>query len=104
MNVVFCTYCKPIISQVVGYELLSGGQNVNTCFAMNPVSKPWQAQCSQTVSTHQTLGNSGLQGDTQSMRQTPLSATSGSTIPEFFNYIQKLKYELLVYSPKPHGN
>lgn len=60
---------------------------------MHPVSKHWQAQCSQTVSTHQTLENSGLQGDTQSMRQTPPSATSGSTIPEFFN-IKKLKYEL----------
>ena len=70
----------------VGCELLSEKQiNVNTCFVMHPVSKHWQDQCLQTVSTHQTLGNSGLQGDTQSMRQNLPSTTSESTIPEFFN-------------------
>ncbi len=49
---------------------------------MHQVSRHWQNQCLQTVSIHQTLGNSDQQGDTQSMKQIPPSATSESTIPE----------------------
>ena len=56
---------------------------INTCYSVHQVSKHWQNQCSQTASTHQTLGSSDQQGDTQSMMQTPLSATSESTIPKF---------------------
>lgn len=54
---------------------------ISTCYSVHQVSRHWQNQCSQTVSTHQTLGSSDLQGDILSMMQTLLLATSVSTIP-----------------------
>ena len=54
---------------------------INTCYSVHQVSMHWQNQCSQTASTHQTLGSSDQQGGAQSMMQTPLSATGESTIP-----------------------
>ena len=65
---------------------------INTCYSVHQVSMHWQNQCSQTASTHQTLGSSDQQGDTQSMMQTPLSATGESTIPKF---TKKIKNGLL---------
>lgn len=56
-------------------------QIISTCYSVHQVSRHWQNQCSQTVSTHQTLGSSDLQGDILSMMQTLLLATSVSTIP-----------------------
>ena len=56
-------------------------QIISTCYSVHQVSRHWQNQCSQTVSTHQTQESSDLPGDIQSMMQTLLLATSVSTIP-----------------------
>ena len=69
-------------------------QIISTCYSVHQVSRHWQNQCSQTVSTHQTLGSSDLQGDIQSMMQTLLLATSVSTIPVIEYQRNKVKTTL----------
>lgn len=74
-------------------------QIVSTCYSVHQVSRHWQSQCSQTVSTHQTLGSSDLQGDIQSMMQTPLLATGVSTIPAIESQRNRVKTTLTLTQP-----
>ena len=63
------------------FSLVCMMQIISTCYSVHQVSRHWQNQCSQTVSTHQTQESSDLPGDILSMMQTLLLATSVSTIP-----------------------
>ena len=76
------------------FSLVCMMQIISTCYSVHQVSRHWQNQCSQTVSTHQTLGSSDLQGDILSMMQTLLLATSVSTIPVIEYQRNKVKTTL----------